>query len=243
MVRDCAGCVSLAREVSVSWNHWLWDAIGQVHNLLNASFRERRGVVTLHTVPPPVGFALLRHFARPSPGVSREACYTPAHPSWKQGTSKSNSYHFLKYAYDNMEHVKWAFPLHDKPKECSGPVRLVSKKRYSEVRVFGTPVQFKYKWPPQRELNGTAHGVGIFTITANIGHIGLAEGDPRWNIEYLRWTAEQQLDQVRAVKAEILAFPRQPLRPTHVLFNKVHPLAEWAGLPTALPPVPAANQV
>jgi hypothetical protein len=92
-------------------------------------------------------------------------------------------------------------------------------------------------------LNGTAHGVGIFTITANIGHIGLAEGDPRWNIEYLRWTAEQQLDQVRAVKAEILAFPRQPLRPTHVLFNKAHPLAEWAGLPTALPPVPAANQV
>ena len=212
VVQDCPGCVSLAREVTVSWNHWLWDAIGQVHNLLQATKRERRGVVTLHTVPPAVGLALLRYFSWPAPGKNRAGpLYTPAHPSWKQGTTKSRSLHFIKFAYDSMEHVKWALPLHDYYNKTShGPVRLVSKKRFQEIRFWGTPTQFKYKWKPQRKLGSTEYGVGVFTITGNIGNINLKDGTPLWNHEYGRWVAEQQQEQIVAVKAAIQAFPQRP---------------------------------
>ena len=242
VVAECSGCVSLARVVSVSWNHWLWQAIAQVHNLLLASFRERRGVATLHIVPPEVGFALLRYFAWPAPGTNRAGpCYTPSHPSWKQGTTKSKSFHFIKFAYDTMAHVNWALPLHDYyHKTCSGPVRLVSKKRWQEIRFWGTPCQFKYVWAPQKKLESTEHGVGTFTIPGNVGHVSLKDGAPRWNTEYGRWVAEQQQEQLVAVKEAIQAFPRRPLRASHSLANTVHPLAEWA---TRHTPLPIVHQV
>ena len=68
---DCSGCTSRAREVTVSWSLWLTAIMTQVHNLLLATFRERRGRVQLLTVPLEIGFALLRFFAWPEPGKNR----------------------------------------------------------------------------------------------------------------------------------------------------------------------------
>ena len=100
---DCGRCRLDARELLISWSPWLWYIMTSVHNLLQASHRERRGVVQLFTVPVAVGFALIRHFARPNRIGS--PYYSPAHESWKQGTSKNQTFHFLKFAYDCMGHV------------------------------------------------------------------------------------------------------------------------------------------
>ena len=95
----CTGCDFLAREVKLSWSYWQWAVMAQVHNLLKAAFRERRGVVTLLGVPPAVGFALLKHFAWPNRLINRGgAVYTAAHHSWKQGTSVGKKWHFIKFA-------------------------------------------------------------------------------------------------------------------------------------------------
>ena len=212
---DCDGCRLSYHQVTIQWDYWLWAAIGQVHNLLQARFRERRGVVELLGVPPPVGLALIRHFATPRAHIQGATAYGPAHASWKQGTSAGKKYHFVKFAYDTMEDVKWAFPLGDYyPKTAASAVRLVSKRRWADVRIWGTPVQFKYKWAAQRTLGETTVGVHVFTITANITHVGIgmaaavgaaAETQvPRYNIEYARWTAEQQQEQLVAAKDAII---------------------------------------
>ena len=92
---ECTGCSLRCREVTVNWNTFLWVIMAQVHTLLRASFREHRGVLTLLAMPPAVGIAMLKHFARPYPGINKLPVYTPAHPSWKQGTSISNTVHFI----------------------------------------------------------------------------------------------------------------------------------------------------
>jgi len=100
---SCPSCDFSCRTVHLSWNYWLWGILAQVHGMLKATFRERRGVVTLHGVPPAVGFALLDYFAWPRAGTNRGgAVYTVDHPSYNQGTSAGKTYHFIKYAYDNM---------------------------------------------------------------------------------------------------------------------------------------------
>ena len=205
--------------------------------MLKATFRERRGVVTLHGVPPAVGFALLDYYAWPRAGTNRGgAVYTVDHPSYNQGTSAGKSYHFIKFAYDNMLDAAWAFPLDNYyPKTCVGPVRLVTNGRFNDLRVFGTPVQFKYKWAVQKEAGQAVMGVHTFTVTANIGHIGLHDGTPRFNTEYGRWVAEQQLEHITAVKSAIERFPVRPFRTTHKMAGVVHPLADWANAPTPMP--------
>ena len=40
-----------------------------------------------------------------------------------------------------------------------------------------------------------------------------------------------------AAKEAVLAFPKRPLRATHALHNLIHPLRQWAEIPTLLPPV------
>jgi hypothetical protein len=214
--------------------------MSQLHNLLQATFRERRGVITLNAVPPEVGFALLRHFAWPRPSVNRKGpTYTSAHPSWKQGTSKGNAYHFIKFAHDNMLDVEWSLPLENffgRHKTSVGPVRLVSKNRFQDARLFGTPVQYKYKWAVQRAIGVPTPGVHVFTITANITHVNHQDPlDVRFNHEYGRWVGEQQVEHIDAVKRAILSFPARPLRATHSLSGVVHPLAEWATTPTPTP--------
>ena len=78
--RDCSSCTSRAREVTVSWSLWLTAIMTPVHNLLLASFRERRGKVQLFTVPAEVGFALMRFFAWPMPGKNKGGpVYTSDH--------------------------------------------------------------------------------------------------------------------------------------------------------------------
>ena len=243
---ECHRCRLDSHECVVSWNYWYWGILAQVHNLLRSSFRERRGVVTLLGVPPAVGFGLLRHFAHPCPGTNRKGpIYTADHPSYKQGTSKGKKYHFIQYAYNDMEHAEWAFPLGDHyHKTCAQAVRLVSKGRFSDVRWWGTPVQFKYKWAVQRSAGSATQGVHTFTIMANIGHVGLADGLPRWNIEYTRWVLELQLDHLMRVQQAVATFPVRKLRATHKLAGVVHPLSEWVATmphchnPPENPPVP-----
>ena len=190
---ECAGCLSLGRLVSTSWNYWWWAIMAQVHGMLQSTFRERRGVVMLLGVPPEVGFALMRRFAKPSPAINKKPIYDETHPSWKQGTSKGGTYHFIQFAYDNTDHVRAAFPLGEfYPKTCVDAVRLVTKRRLSDLRWWGTPVMFKYRWPAQKKLGVPTMGIHTFSIKANIGHAGLTDGLPRWNMEYARWVAEQQ---------------------------------------------------
>ena len=239
---DCAGCRLDARELIISWSPWLWTIMTMVHKLLQASYRERRGVVQLFTVPVAVGFALIRHFAKPN--AKGAPYYSPAHASWKQGTSRNRKWHFIKFAYDCMKHVEWGFALHEYShfyKTCSGPVRLVCGKTWQDVRVFGTPVQFKFKWAFQKTLGVPTPGVSTFSITANIGHVGMTHGAYRWNTEYQRWVAEQQLEQLTVVKDAVKAFPRRPLRLTHRLSGVPHPLREWSDLPTPMPVVQVAR--
>ena len=240
---QCQDCNFRCREVSLSWNYWLWALLAQVHGMLRATFRERRGVVTLLGVPPAVGFVMLNYFAWPRAGVNRGgAKYNKDHPSHRQGTSKGKTYHFLQFAYDCMNDVNWAFPLDMYyPKTCVGPVRLVTKGRFSDARIWGTPVQFKYKWAVQRQLGAAVQGVHTFSVTANVGNIHLADGGHLFNTEYEMWVAEQQQEQICAVKAAIQKFPVRPLRATHRLAKVQHPLLEWAGLPTPLPQVQAAG--
>ena len=176
---ECRACSFQCRELVTSWNYWWWAIIAQVHNLLQSQWRERRGKVVLLGVPPEVGFALMNYFAWPQPALNKTGpVYRSDHPSWKQGTSAGKKYHFMQYAYDCMEHVKWAFPLHQfYPKTCGkGAVRLVSKGRFNDPRWWGTPVQFKYKWAASRKLGVPTMGVHVFTIDANIGHVGIADG-------------------------------------------------------------------
>lgn len=235
---ECKGCAFRFREVSVSWNYWLWAIYAQVHNLLRSTFRERRGVVQLLAVPPAVGFALLKHFASPRPGRAGSSVYTQEHPSYKQGTSKGGGYHFIKFAYDNMRDAEWGFPLSMLfPKTCAGLVRLVKGKHFSDPRTWGTPIQFKYRWAAQRKLGTPVQGVHTFTVMANINHTGLGDGLPRWNFEYARWVAEQQQEHIACVKDAIQSFPTIPLRATHLLSGVPHPLLAWAGTPTPLPNV------
>jgi hypothetical protein len=240
---DCPACKVSFHQVTVQWDYWLWSAVAIIHNLLNSQFRERRGVVTLHGVPPPIGFALIRHFAHPQPHLNRGgAVYTNTHPSWKQGTSANKNYHFMKFSYDEMQHVRWAFPLGDYfPKTSVGSVRLVSKGRFSDMRIWGTPVQFKYRWAGQKTQGEATPGLHVFTISANIGHASLSDGTPRFNTEYRRWTAEMQQEQLVDIKRAIKSFPPRPLRATHKLSKKLHPLHEWAGSATLLPAVAAAS--
>ena len=80
-------------------------------------------MITLLGVPPEVGFALLHHYARPRNG----GVYSKEHESWRQGTSRNGRKHFIKYAYDNIQDVRWAFPLHEfYPKTAMHNVRLAS---------------------------------------------------------------------------------------------------------------------
>ena len=240
---ECRHCSFLAREVVVSWNYWIWAIMGQVHNLLQASFRERRGVVKLLAVPPAVGFALLDFFAWPQRGKNAAGpYYTPAHPSWKQGTSKNKAWHFIKFAYDCMEHATWAFPLENYFwKEAIGAVRLASGRRHQDPRLFGTPVQFKYKFAVPSSPGVPVAGVHMFTISANITHVGRQDGHPRFNYEYGRWVPELQQEHLLAIKRAVHAFPSRPFRSTHKLNGVVHPLAGWALDPTPLPHVKAAH--
>ena len=141
---------------------------------------------------------------------------------------------------------KVAFPLHEYfnfYKTCSGPVRFVCAKRWQDIRFLGTPVQFKFKWAVQKTLGMPTPGVATFSITANVGHVGMANGALRWNTEYKRWVAEQQLEQIVAVKEAIQSFPCRPLRQTHRLSGVPHPLREWSDLPTLMPVVQNAQEV
>ena len=243
---ECAGCNFLAREVTVSWNNWQWAIMAQVHTLLRANFRERRGKVTLLAVPPSVGFALLKYYSWPQPSKNRGGpIYKNGHDQWKQGTSKNGSSHYIKFSYDCMEHATWAFPLHNyHPKTTIGPVRLVFKKRFQDHRLWGTPIQFKYKWTAQRTLGIEQPVVHIFTICSNITHVGMAGGAPRWNTEYARWVPELQLEHIVAVKDAVKAFPSRPLRSSSTLASVVHPgLAAnpWALAPTPMPQAVLVN--
>ena len=213
-----------------------------MHGMLRANFRERRGVITLHGVPPAVGFALLNYFARPRAGTNpKGAVYTKDHLSYKQGTSAGKTYHFIKFAYDNMADVGWAFPLDDYyPKTCVGPVRLVTSGRFNDCRVWGTPCLFKYKWAVQKVRGEATMGVHCFTVSGNIGHIGMSDGMPRFNNEYGRWVAEQQLEHILSVKSAVKRFPVRPLKSTHKLHDCAHPLLAWAVSPTPMPVVAAA---
>ena len=192
-------------------------------------------------VPPAVGIALLKHFARPHPGINRLPVYTPAHPSWKQGTSVSKTVHFIKFAYDTMVHAQWAFPLHDYfPKDSSGPVRVACRGAWQDLRVWGTPVQFKYKWAAQRALGVPTPGVGTFTITCNVTHIGKQFGDERWNTEFNRWVAEQQMEHIIGGQGSGAGLPQQATaQDPCVLARKVHPLDTWSCTPTLRPVVAA----
>ena len=232
----CPSCRFDCREVQISWTYWLTAVLIQVHNILRSTFRERRGVVKLLGVPPAIGFALLNYFARPEPAVNRRVVYGKDHPSYFQGSSKGKTYHLIRFAYDCMAHVKWAFPLHEKfPKTSQDSARLVTRGRFSDVRLFGTPVQFKYLWQVQRKLGSVVtEGNHVFTVSANITHIGLATGLPRWNVEYGRWVVEQQTEHIDAVKSAVKSFPARPLRRTHKLAGLVHPLNAWADEPTVV---------
>ena len=121
----------------MSWSYWQWAIMGQVNNLLQARFRERRAVVTLLGVPPEVGFALMKHFASPNRVTNENgSAYSATHPSWKQGTSAGKKYHFVKFSYDNFDDVEWAFPLHNYyPKTSVGSVRLATGTRWQDGRV------------------------------------------------------------------------------------------------------------
>jgi hypothetical protein len=186
-----------------SWSYWLWAIMAQVHGMLKSTFRERRGVVTLLGVPPAVGVALLDYFSRPRPGQGGRK-YNEDHPSYKQGTSAGKVYHFIKFAYDCMADVEWAFPLGDLyHKTCADAARLVSRGRFSDLHLWATPVQFKYKWAVQRHLGAPTMGVHTFSVSANVTHIGLEDGQLRFNMEYGRWVAEQQQEQIDAVKRAI----------------------------------------
>ena len=243
--RECPACNLDCRELVVSWNYWLWAIMAQVHGSLRATFRERRGVVTLLGVPPAVGVALFKFFSRPCPRTKSAAVYDKTHPSWRQGTSKGKKYHFIKFAYDTMEHAEWAFPLHYYyPKTCVNSVRLVTRGRISDPRWWGTPIQFKYKWAVQRVLGIPTPGVHTFTIAANIGAISHVAGHdplPRWNYAYQRWVAEQQQEQLVAVKKAIKPFPTQPFRSNHHLAGVTHPMHAWAEQPTPLPTITSAS--
>ena len=209
--------------------------MAQIHNQLQARYRERRGVVTLLGVPPAVGFALLAHFARPRPAKNKAPVYTSTHPSYKQGTSAGKKYHFIKFAYNNFDDVEWAFPLHNYyPQTSVGPVRLATGTRWQDGRVWGTPVQFKYKWALQRTLGVPSMGVHTFTVTSNVTHIGREDGQPRYNMEYARWVAELQLEHLLAMQRAVAAFPARPLRARHSLAGVVHPLKEWQPLMPAV---------
>jgi hypothetical protein len=148
-----------------------------------------------------------------------------------------------------MEHAAWGFPLSDfYPKTCAGPVRLVKGKAFTDARLWGTPVQFKYRWAVQKAVGALTSGMHTFTISSNITHVGLgiaengqSEGVPRYNAEYGRWVAELQQEHIVAVKKAITMFPARPLRKTHSLAGVVHPLREWAQLPTTLPHALQAN--
>ena len=223
-----------------SWSYWLWAIMAQVHGMLKSTFRERRGVVTLLGVPPAVGFALLDYFSRPRPGQGGRK-YNEDHPSYKQGTSAGKVYHFIKFAYDCMADVEWAFPLGDLyHKTCADAARLVTRGRFSDLRLWATPVQFKYKWAVQRHLGAPTMGVHTFSVSANVTHIGLEDGQPRFNMEYGRWVAEQQQEQIDAVKRAIKKFPSRPLRANHSLAGVQHRLLDWAQQPTPLPHAVAA---
>ena len=172
--------------------------------------------------------------------------YTSDHRSWMQGTSKSNTFHFFKFAYDCMAHVEWAFPLHNYFKRDSdGPVRLVSRKMWQDLRLWGTPVQFSFKWGVQQVLGSLTQGAGTFTISSNITHVGKQwpGAQPRWNTEYKRWVIEQQMEHLVAIKEAVASFPRLRLRATHKLSGVAHPLAEWALLPTTADSLPVATVV
>ena len=98
----------LGASASAAWFRPLGTTGGgqlmaQVHGMLQSTFRERRGVVMLLGVPPEVGFALMQHFAKPSPAINKKPIYDETHPSWKQGTNKGGTYHFIQLAYDNTE--------------------------------------------------------------------------------------------------------------------------------------------
>ena len=235
---ECPGCCSLAREVTTSWSYWLSAIMHQVHTLLQARFRERRGVVTLLGVPPEVGFALIKHFAWPNRAANRHPVYTPAHPNWKQATSKGGKKHMIKFTYDDMSEVEWAFPLHNYfPTTALGAVRLASQKRWQDPRVWGTAVQFKYVWTAQRKLGIPVPGVHTFTISSNITHVGMTpDAVPRFNMEYLRWVSELQYSHLLAVKHAVDAFPIRPLGKSHPLHGAVHSLADWVPqMPVVVP--------
>ena len=184
----------------------------------------------------------MQHFSRPRATNGKAFVYNANHPSWKQGTSRGKTYHFMKFAYDTMAHVEWAFPLGDYYyKTCAGAVRLVTGARFSDLRLWGTPVQFKYKWAVQQVLGAATPGVHTFTISANITHAALANGVPRWNFEYNAWVSEQQQEHLLAVKEAITNFPVRPLRRNHTLAGQVHPLKDWATLPTPLSSVVLTN--
>ena len=223
--------------LTLSWNYWLWAVQAQAHNLLKATFRERRGVVQLHAVPPAVLFALLNHFARPRPHLNKDAVYKQGHATWTQGTSKGGAYHFIKFSYNEMDHCTWAFNLGDLyDKTCADSTRIVTNGRLSDARLWGTPVQFKLKWAVQQQLGEATYGVNTFTVSANITHVGLrADAPPRYNLEYGRWVAELQQEHLVAVKKAVLKFPVRPFSRKHKLFGVVHPLHEWANTPTPLP--------
>ena len=234
----CPSCDFQCREVKLSWTYWLTSLVIQVHSLLRSTFRERRGVVKLLGVPPAIGFALLNYFARPQPALNRKIIYSSGgHASYKQGTSKGGAYHFIKFAYDCMAQINWAFPLHDYfPKTAMNSTRLVTRGRFSDLRLWGTPCQFKYVWAVQKKLGAlVTTGTHVFSVSANITHIGHADGLPRWNTEYGRWVVEQQVEHIVAVKNAIIAFPARPFRANHKLAGVVHRLAVWANQPTVLP--------
>ena len=198
--------------------------------MLQDRFRERRGIVQLLGVPPPVGFALMKHFANPNRALNRDMPkYTPAHPSWKQGASTGGKFMFQKFAYDDMMDTEWAFPLHQfYRKTCQGPVRLAKGTMWQDPRLLGTPTQFKYKWQVQKELGVPTPGVHTFTISFNITHMGQEPTSaPRYNIAYERWVPELQLFHLSAIQKAVAAFPARPLSSKHPLFNAVHPLAHW----------------
>lgn len=206
--------------------------------MLSPQYRERRGIVELLGVPPAIAFALINHFTRPEPSKNKTRVYGPGHETWIEGTSKSGKFHVIRFSYMDMNHVKWAFPLHlFFPKEAMAAVRLVAKHRFCDPRMFGTPVQFKYRWPVEKVLGVATQGLHMFTISANIGAVSLVDALPRWNYEYLRWTVEQQTQHLLTVQEAITSFPSRPLRQTHSLKGVPHPLAEWATQPIVLPAI------
>ena len=235
----CQVCHSRRRKVEVCWSLQLDSLRIALHRLLAAGLgRERRGKIELPGISPEIAFALLDFFSWPDPAVNRGGhIYKPGHSTYKKVTNNAGNSCMIQFTYNDMEHVNWAFPLHDMyPATSYGATRLAKAGRFTDLRSASTPMRFRYKWATPSCLGGVGRGVHLFSIHFNITHFNGHDGQPRFNFGYQRWTAEQQQQIIVHTKQSLRLWPSRPLRSTHALKCKANPLADWARTPTPLGP-------